>query len=53
MTLEHTTQPTDAVIERPMTLIEKLERELAGNCRLNNWDLGFKAATPTAKRGAR
>ena len=27
MTLEHTTQPTDAVIERPQTLIEKLERE--------------------------
>lgn len=24
MTLEHTTQPTDAVIERPQTLIEKL-----------------------------
>ena len=28
MTLEHTTQPTDAVIERPMTLIEKLEQEI-------------------------
>lgn len=28
MTLEHTTQPTDAVIERPQTLIEKLEREV-------------------------
>ena len=27
MTLEHTTQPTDAVIERPLTLIEKLEKE--------------------------
>ena len=26
MTLEHTTQPTDAVIERPLTLIEKLEQ---------------------------
>ena len=28
MTLEHTTQPTDAVIERPLTLIEKLEQEI-------------------------
>mgnify|MGYP003591772824 CR=1 FL=1 len=28
MTLEHTTQPTDAVIERPLTLVEKLEQEV-------------------------
>lgn len=27
-----------------MTLVEKLERELAENFRLNNWDLGFQAA---------
>ena len=27
-----------------MTLVEKLEKELAKNCRLNNWDLGFKVA---------
>ena len=27
MTLEHTTQPTDAV-ERPLTLVEKLEQEV-------------------------
>lgn len=32
------------------TLIEKLERELAGNCRLNNWDLGFKAAIEIVKQ---
>ena len=25
-------------------LVDKLEKELARNCRLNNWDLGFKAA---------
>ena len=40
--LERTTQPK--------TLIEKLERELAGNCRLNNWDLGFKTAIDIVKQ---
>ncbi len=33
-----------------LTLIEKLERELAGNCRLNNWDLGFKTAIDIVKQ---
>lgn len=32
------------------TLIEKLERELAENCRLNNWDLGFKEAIGIVKQ---
>ena len=27
-----------------MTLVEELEKELAKNCHLNNWDLGFQAA---------
>ena len=40
--------PTDAV-ER-LTLVEKLERELAANCRLNNWDLGFKEAIAIVKQ---
>ena len=40
--------PTDAV--EPLTLIEKLERELAANCRLNNWDLGFKEAIAIVKQ---
>ena len=31
-------------MNKRMTLVEKLEKELAKNCRLNNWDLGFKAA---------
>ena len=31
-------QPKPDAVERPLTLVEKLERELAGNCRLNNWD---------------
>ena len=43
-------QPKPDAAERPMTLIEKLERELAGNCRLNNWDLGFKAAIEVVKQ---
>ena len=43
-------QPKPGAAERPMTLIEKLERELAGNCRLNNWDLGFKAAIEVVKQ---
>ena len=38
------TQSVDAT-ERPMTLIEKLEQELANNShKFNNWDNGFKAA---------
>ena len=40
--LERTTQPK--------TLIEKLEQELAENCRLNNWDLGFQAAIAIVKQ---
>ena len=32
-----------------MKLIEKLEKELAKNCRLNNWDLGFKTAIDVVK----
>ena len=43
-------QPKPDAVERPMTLIEKLERELAGNCRLNNWDLGFKTAIDIVKQ---
>ena len=31
------------------TLIEKLEKELAKNCRLNNWDLGFQTAIEIVK----
>ena len=42
------TQPTDAT-ER-LTLIEKLEQELAENCRLNNWGLGFQAAIAIVKQ---
>lgn len=30
-------------------LVDKLEKELARNCRLNNWDLGFKAAIDIVK----
>ena len=50
--LERTTQPmTDAVIKRPMTLIEKLEQELANNShKFNNWDNGFKAAINIVKQ---
>lgn len=33
-----------------MTLVEKLEKELARNCQLNNWDLGFKAAIDIVKQ---
>ena len=33
-----------------MTLVEKLEKELAKNCRLNNWDLWFKAAIDIVKK---
>ena len=31
-------------------LVEKLEKELARNCRLNNWDLGFQAAIDIVKQ---
>ena len=31
-------------------LVEKLEKELARNCRLNNWDLGFQAAIDIVKK---
>lgn len=37
-------------VERPLTLVEKLEQELAENCRLNNWDLGFKTAIDIVKQ---
>ena len=40
--LERTTQP--------MTLIEKLERELAGNWQGDSWDLGFKTAIDIVKQ---
>lgn len=33
-----------------MSLIKELEKELARNCRLNNWDLGFKAAIDIVKQ---
>ena len=36
--------------EKYVTLIEKLEQELARNCRLNNWDLRFKAAINTVEQ---
>ena len=42
-------QPKPDATER-LTLIEKLERELAANCRLNNWDLGFKEAIAIVKQ---
>ena len=41
-------QLNPTAVER-LTLIEKLERELAGNCRLNNWDLGLQAAIDIVK----
>ena len=44
------TQSKPDAVERPLTLIEKLEQELAENCRLNNWDLGFKAAIDIVKQ---
>ena len=31
-------------------LVDKLEKELARNCRLNNWDLGFQAAINIVKK---
>jgi len=31
-------------------LVDKLEKELARNCRLNNWDLGFQAAIDIVKQ---
>ncbi len=31
-------------------LVDKLEKELARNCRLNNWDLGFQAAIDIVKK---
>lgn len=31
-------------------LVEKLEKELARNCRLDNWDLGFQAAIDIVKQ---
>ena len=43
-------QPNPSAVERPLTLIEKLEKELARNCRLNNWDLGFKTAINIVKQ---
>ena len=33
-----------------MSLIKELEKELARNCRLNNWDLGFQAAIDIVKK---
>ena len=36
-------------MNKRMTLVEKLEKELAKNCRLNNWDLGFKVAIDIVK----
>lgn len=33
-----------------MSLIKELEKELARNCRLNNWDLGFQAAIDIVKQ---
>ena len=36
-------------MNKRMALVEKLEKELAKNCRLNNWDLGFKAAIDIVK----
>ena len=32
-----------------MTLIDKLEKELARNSRFNNWDLGFISAIDIVK----
>lgn len=44
-------QPNPSAVERPMTLIEKLERELANNShKFNNWDNGFKAAIAIVKQ---
>jgi hypothetical protein len=50
--LERTTMAqTDAVVERPQTLIEKLELELANNShKFNNWDNGFNAAIAIVKQ---
>ncbi len=31
-------------------LVYKLEKELARNCHLNNWDLGFQAAIDIVKK---
>ena len=31
-------------------LVDKLEKELARNCRLDNWDLGFQAAIDIVKQ---
>lgn len=31
-------------------LVDKLEKELARNCHLNNWDLGFQAAIDVVKQ---
>lgn len=36
-------------MNKRMTLVEKLEKELAKNCRLNNWDLGFISAIDIVK----
>ena len=36
-------------MNKRMILVEKLGKELAKNCRLNNWDLGFKAAIDIVK----
>ena len=48
--LERTTMVQTDAVERPLTLVEKLEQELAANCRLNNWDLGFKTAIDIVKQ---
>ena len=45
-----TMQLNQNAVERPLALIEKLERELARNCRLNSWDLGFQAAIAIVKQ---
>lgn len=36
--------------QNQQTLIERMEKELATNCHLNNWDLGFQAAIEVAKQ---
>lgn len=36
--------------QKQQTLIERMEKELAANCRLNNWDLGFQAAVEVVRQ---
>lgn len=44
-------QPKPGAVERPLTLVEKLELELANNShKFNNWDNGFKAAIDIVKQ---